>query len=350
MAGTRGSATSPRSKRRRRLTVAAAAGALFALVSSSIAFGEGLVGIGLTEANGTLVAIAPAGNASSSQGVALSGTGSSYGPVAVSANTSMDDATGLVGTTAGALVNTGIALVETPAQTYLAATSPPDPAGVAAKLQSLAEMTPAVLTNMATGLTQAPLTSASSAESGPPQRHLLNFPAIRQTYSNTCVPTSALMILQHRGMGNPGESGLAGEMKISKSGVTMKAAAPVLDRYYTGTDTIYVDRPQDPGELISMVTTDTWRWNHGLIVPGNPAAMNSYWPKDRPAQHALSVFGYDHRGGGRLVFMDPWDAWAAGTWNSNTAPNSLGSHEVPLSGVWAHLQGYGSSEGLAVTW
>lgn len=63
-----------RSGRRRRFTVAAAVGAAFAMASSSIALGEGLVGVGQS-ADGTLVAVATTGDANSSGGVAASGAG-----------------------------------------------------------------------------------------------------------------------------------------------------------------------------------------------------------------------------------------------------------------------------------
>lgn len=325
---------------RRLRPIAAVAGAVFALVSSSAVFGEAEVCVA-GSCDGRLVSVGLTGDARSSSGVAISTVGTASGPTAFSANTTFDDSTGLANDgvqTGGVIINTGLSFIETPAQTYVIATSPaPDPVLVAEKLQTLAEVSPGVAENMALGIADggvtATATSASSSNK-PPARHLLNFPSIAQTYTNTCVPTSAMMILSHRGMGHPGEQGLAQEMRTSKQGTPMKAAVPVLDRYYTGRDTIVMSKPSDAKTLMDMVTADTWSLNHGMLLQMKMEVMGSYWPKEHPAWHVVAVHGYDHRSRGKIVMMDPWDAHRMRSWGTQT-PNSLGSHEVPLANVWA---------------
>lgn len=80
----------------RQFKAAAVAGAIYAVTMASGAFGEGMVGVGATGAEGTYVAVALDGNANSSQGVAVSGTGIANGGAAAVSGTGTADS-GAVG-------------------------------------------------------------------------------------------------------------------------------------------------------------------------------------------------------------------------------------------------------------
>jgi hypothetical protein len=328
--------------RRRRLSLAAVVGAVMALVLTNAAFGEPLVSVGPGGADGSVIAVAVTGDAHSSGGLAISGTGSASGGVAgVSGEGTYDVAGGIAVEAANlAIITTGVAPAMSPLQAQIVAMAPaPDPMLVAEKAERLAIIAPEVLDNMVSGIQEQPGPTPSPggifSSGGPPMRIDLNLGAVAQSWRNTCVPASMRML----GLGD--EYDLAQRMGTNSTGTTGQNARTEWQRRWDawGHDEHIMDsEARDAKMLMDMITTDAYYFSHGLLPFTQPEKMTDYWPKEAVTDgHAMAVGGYDHRGGGTVILFDPWDAYGNGSWDSNTAPNSLGRHEIPLKNLYLGL-------------
>jgi hypothetical protein len=324
-------------------------------------------------ANGWAAAVSGTGNATSTtyNGLAVSGTGtasSGAGGVAVSpgGNASGGLATATVwGNASGGTVNadpsrtqgtiaeaaytvtstgefvyhTSVNVANDPYQAWLVATNPPDPLGIGLKEIALAEVSPGVAQNMAEGLLTPPPGSPESAQSGsdsasalssnrPPSQIDLGIGPLTYSEPYGCVPGAAYTVFA----GMPGQQQLAHEMGTPKAkGTTFAAAAPVVRRHYSGGDYIYGVKLESTKDLLDRVTTDIWRFGHGLNVGMDPAV--AHWPAHRHASHAVSIVGYNHNSSGYLTLVDGYyTSMSAYQWGTRNGQGS--SVPVPMSRRW----------------
>lgn len=365
-------AGSTRTRRRpRRAGVVIVGGIAIALASGSMAFAEGLVGVG-ESADGSVLAVATTGNASSSSGVAVSGTGNSYtgSGAGVSGTGTSYTASGVgVGVTGrsygsgtnvsgeAVVINTGLLQMATTAEQALVPTTDTiDPMGAATKLQVATEMTPVVLRSMATNATASPSSSTASAQScpdgscyNPPAYKTLSQTYITQNQWWYCVPASTAMMLRSLGVSSPpsqdtlaSREGTTGPTtgNDKKAGTPLSNVPAVINNIRPNGDRIMYGTIDNAGSLMDRVTTDVYYYNHSMIL-GTATANLSYWSK-HAASHAIIAYGYDHRSGGRINVMDPYDYsrfnWDQGSWGG---PNPGGAHTETLATLWSAVGAHG---------
>lgn len=354
----------PPNRRLRLMATAAAAAVLLAAVPS-IARAEGLTCVG-QECSASHVAIATTGNAHSSSGVAVSGTGYSWGGMvgvtgvgdAGGGTTSVDpsrslgeaaDAAYTVTSTGEFIYHTAVAVTEDPYQAWVVATSPPNPVEVANRLAAVADIAPGVAQNMAEGLLNpppdplaGPSTSSSSmrTHTRPPPQMDLGWTSISQSTQYRCVPATSYRLFP----GMPSQEQLAREMGVDKAkGATLRTAGAVINRHYTGPGDVLSTRAEDPKNLMDIVTTGVYNFRHGAMLAMHADLL--HWPAHRKANHAVGAVGYDHNSGGYLVIIDPyWTSMSDYHWGTRNGqgrswptPSSV-RWEVPLRGTFAAMK------------
>jgi hypothetical protein len=329
--------------RRRRLTAAAVA-VVFVMASNSAAFAENEVCFAQS-CSGKYAAVTTTGEAQSSQGVAVSGTGYSWGGIvgvtgvgdagggiaSVDPSRSLGeaaDAAYTVTSTGEFVYHTAVALTADPYQAWVEATSPPNPVEVANRLAAVADNAPGVAQNMAEGLLNPPpdplagststTSSSTMTHTRPPAQMDLGTTSISQSTQYRCVPATAYSIFS----GMPGQEQLAREMGTDKAkGTPFKTAAAVINRYYSGPGDVIYTRSRDAKDLMDIVTTGVFNFQDGAML--SLEASSSHWPAHRKAFHAVGAVGYDHNSGGYLTLIDPyWVSMSEYQWGTRNGQGS----------------------------
>lgn len=355
-----------RAVRRRRLT-ATAVGAVLVMAFNSAAFAENEVCVAQS-CSAKYAAVTTTGEAQSSSGVAVSGTGYAWGGMvgvtgvgdAGGGTASVDpsrslgeaaDAAYTVTSTGEFIYHTAVAVTEDPYQAWVVATSPPNPVEVANRLAAVADIAPGVAQNMAEGLLNpppdplaGPSTSSSSmrTHTRPPAQMDLGWTSISQSTQYRCVPAISYRLFP----GMPSQEQLAREMGTDKAkGTTVRTAAAVINRHYTGPGDVLSTRAQDPKNLMDMVTTGVFNFRHGAMLTMQASLL--HWPAHRKAAHAVGAVGYNHNSGGYLVVIDPfWTSMSDYHWGTRNGqgsswptPSSV-RWEVPLRSTYSAVKAF----------
>jgi hypothetical protein len=314
------------------------------MASGSVAFGEPLIGTGQS-ANGTLVAVATTGNASSSQGVAVSGTGTAYGEVEVEATNrvvTVDEPTS--GQTIGH-DNTGD-VGPTPlsaAQALDAAYTPPAEV-VAIKEKAYAKLLPEIeyqLAALRAGLDPTLADRACPDGRCPSRTRTLSQPLTHQVRSYYCGPASTAIVLWQLTGSGWNQDTLASWLNTTTDGTYYKSITKVLNRVFQDRNmhVRYIDsklREGKPGDymtrLVSAVDYYDGYINHSIINNVKTSAFEYWGDKRYPAWHFNVSHGYDLRGGGWVNIAEVYNSSAVG---SKRATNPYGYKNVPLHEVYA---------------
>jgi hypothetical protein len=345
MAGTNRPGIPPRSARRRRFTAATAAWVAFTLASASVAVGEPLVGTG-QDAEGTYAAVAVTGNASSSQGLAASATGSSYGEVEVEGTNkvvTVDDP--ISGQTMG-IDNTGdVGSIPMSADQALDAAYQPPPEVVAAKEQAFAKLLPEIEYQLAAlqyGLDPTLADRACPDGRCPARTKSLWQPYTHQWRAYYCGPASTAAVLWQQTNSEWNQDALAsrGWLNTTTDGTIYGSITKVLNN-------VFSDRRMNlrymHSELSKNSSPSTYMtklvsavdyydgYNPHSIVNNVRTDMLDYWGDKRyPAWHFNVSHGYDLNGSGWVNVTEIYNSAAVG---SKRATNPFGQRWVPLSQV-----------------
>lgn len=337
----------PRVLSRSRRALACAIGTLVAATAvPTAALAEGLTCFGMDGCDGTYLSIAPAGNAHSSSGVAISGTGTAYGEVEVEATNkvvTVDDP--VSGRTMG-IDNTGDVgpSPTTPDQALDAAYRPP-PEVVAAKEQAFAKLQPEIEYQLAAlqfGLDPTLADRACPDGRCPSRTRTLNQPITHQWRAYYCGPASTAVVLKQQTGTDWNQDSLAarGWLNTTTDGTYYGSITKVFNNVFAdrGMNLRYMSselKENSPSSYMTKLVSATDYYdgyNPHSIVNNLKTSLLDYWgDKNYPAWHFNVSHGYDLNGGGWVAVTEIYNSSAVG---SKRATNPYGQRWVPLSQVY----------------
>jgi hypothetical protein len=285
-----------------------AVGVVIVMASNSAAFAENEVCFAQS-CDGKYAAVATTGQAQSSEGAAVSGTGYASGGTA--GITGVGDAGGPVSfdasRTAGTVFgtgwdtlrstdlfhNTGINPEETVYQVWAIATSPPPDANSAVEKETRRAENELAMAQY-TAQNPPPLLEQSTPDRGPNDWESAPISGMGQPNGWTCVPASARVLYAHRGMPHYGQ--LVREMGTDEAqGTTLATAAAIIRRYYAGPSQPKLDRVSDRVSLMSKAITAISNYDQGFMI-GVATSHLKWWDRGdgtpRAGWHVLSGYAY----------------------------------------------------------
>ncbi|MDQ3756436.1 MAG: hypothetical protein M3394_01110 [Actinomycetota bacterium] len=306
---------------------------------------EPVVGTG-ENAEGTYLAVATTGHASSSQGVAVSGTGTSYGEVEVEATNkvvTVDEPTS--GETIG-LDNTGdVGSSPLSADQALDALYRPPPEVIAAKEAAVAKLQPEVEYQLAAlrfGLDPTLADRVCPDGRCPSRAKTLYQPYTHQVTSYFCGPASTAAVLWQQTGSNWNQHDLAQKnwLNTTTDGTYWGSIQLVLNRvfedrrihlrYYA--HEVHPDRPSSyMTKVVAAVDYHDGYVNHSIINNVKTSLLDYWGDKRYPALHFNVSHGYDLSGGGQVDITEIYDPTKVG---SKRKTNPYGQHRVPLDQIY----------------
>jgi hypothetical protein len=306
----------------------------------SVALAEGATCVGQS-CEGTYLAVTTTGDANSSSGVAVSGTGTARGGIAeasaIGSYATVADPT--TGEETG-LNNTGDAAVPATVEQVALATVSPPPEVIAAKEQIVARLGPEIEYQLAAlqyGLDPTLADRACPDGRCPSRYRTLSQPLTYQQNYNWCGPASTSLVLQQITGTAWDQRTIARTFGIERSGGTYyKAIVTKLNQSQGAVkfiaSTLKENKPSDyMTKLVAAVDYWDGYQNHSIINNINTAPLHYWGDSSKGTDHYNISHGYDLQGGGFVNIAEEYDPARVGV---KRRTNPYGYHRVPLQQIY----------------